>query len=187
MEFTMESRYGKKTLADMSRALRKTTRKKSNRRSMIWAWVVLALNLLFFLTPGEEGFVWNWNRILNGAAALLMIFVILRQDAINGFFARKRMLKGNGYSRVTFGEEGYTSTTENAMTQWSYQALAAIGESEENLILFWINAMLRPGRKIPWKGERWSSCGNFSRKKPACPSHGYKKGRPCRPFCAGLC
>lgn len=73
MEFTMESRYGKKTLADMSRALRKTTRKKSNRRSMIWAWVVLALNLLFFLTPGEEGFVWNWNRILNGAAALLMI------------------------------------------------------------------------------------------------------------------
>ena len=33
MEFTMESRYGKKTLADMSRALRKTTRKKSNRRS----------------------------------------------------------------------------------------------------------------------------------------------------------
>ena len=120
MEFTMESRYGKKTLADMSRALRKTTRKKSNRRSMIWAWVVLALNLLFLLTPGEEGFVWNWNRILNGAAALLMIFVILRQDAINGFFARKRMLKGNGYSRVTFGEEGYTSTTENAMTQWSY-------------------------------------------------------------------
>ena len=123
MEFTMESRYGKKTLADMSRALRKTTRKKSNRRSMIWAWVVLALNLLFLLTPGEEGFVWNWNRILNGAAALLMIFVILRQDAINGFFARKRMLKVNGYSRVTFGEEGYTSTTENSMTQWSYQAL----------------------------------------------------------------
>ncbi len=103
MEFTMESRYGKKTLADMSRALRKTTRKKSNRRSMIWAWVVLALNLLFFLTPGEEGFVWNWNRILNGAAALLMIFVILRQDAINGFFARFRCPAA---WKRPFGQEG---------------------------------------------------------------------------------
>ena len=94
MEFTMESRYGKKTLADMSRALRKTTRKKSNRRSMIWAWVVLALSLLFFLTPGEEGFVWNWNRILNGAAALLMIFVIFLPGCHQRLFCPEAYAQG---------------------------------------------------------------------------------------------
>lgn len=169
MEFTMESRYGKKTLADMSRALRKTTRKKSNRRSMIWAWVVLALNLLFFLTPGEEGFVWNWNRILNGIAALLMIFVILRQDAINGFFARKRMLKGNGYSRVTFGEEGYTSTTENAMTQWSYQALAAIGESEENLIFILDKRYAQAWEKDSLEGGTMEQLRQFLTEKTGLP------------------
>ena len=169
MEFTMESRYGKKTLADMSRVLRKTTRKKSNRRSMIWAWVVLLLNLLFFLLPGEDGFIWDWKRVLNGIAALLMIFVVLRQDAINGFFARKHMLKGNGYSKVTFGEEGYTSSTENAMTQWNYQALAAIGETEENLVFILDKRYAQAWEKDSLEGGTMEQLRQFLTEKTGLP------------------
>ena len=169
MEFTMESRYGKKTLADMSRALRKTTRKKNDRRSMIWAWIVLLLNLLFFLVPGENGFVWDWKRVLNGGAALMMIVIILRQDAINGFFARKRMLKGNGYSRLALGEEGYTTSTENATTQWNYQALAAIGETEQNLVFILDKRYAQAWEKDSLEGGTMEQLRQFLTEKTGLP------------------
>ena len=169
MEFTMESRYGKKTLADMSRVLRKTTRRKSSRRSLIWAWIVLLLGLLFFLLPGENGFDWNWNRGLNGAVTLMMLIVILRQDAINGFFARKHMLKGCSYSRVVLGEEGYTSSTENAMTQWNYQALAAIGETRENIVFVLDKRYAQAWEKNSLEGGTLEELRQFLTEKTGLP------------------
>ena len=169
MEFTMEIRYGKKALADMSRVLRKTTRKKSSRRSMIFGGAVLAASLLLFLLPGEEGFVWNGSRMLNGAAALLMLFVLLRQDAINGFFARKRMMKGSGFSRVVLTGEGYTASAENAVTQWSYQALAAIGETEEHLVFVLDKRYAQAWEKATLEGGTMEQLRQFLTEKTGLP------------------
>ena len=99
----------------------------------------------------------------------MMIVIILRQDAINGFFARKRMLKGNGYSRLTLGEEGYTTSTENATTQCNYQALAAIGETEQNLVFILDKRYAQAWEKDSLEGGTMEQLRQFLTEKTGLP------------------
>ena len=46
MEFQFETRYDQKGLNALARALRKTIRKKRSRRSHIFGWCIVALDVL---------------------------------------------------------------------------------------------------------------------------------------------
>ncbi len=107
MEFTFETIYDQKALKAMANALRKTVRKKRSRRSHIGGLIVCILGLLLTLIPGEDGIVIDFKTIFTWVIIGVMIVVLIWEDAINGYIAGKRMLKGTEVSATIFNEDGY--------------------------------------------------------------------------------
>ena len=65
MEFQFETRYDQKGLTAMARALRKTIRKKSSRRSHIFGWCIVALAILLIAAQRLLGEPWTILDTLN--------------------------------------------------------------------------------------------------------------------------
>ncbi len=131
MEFTFETIYDQKAMKAMANALRKTVRKKRSRRSHIWGLIVCFLGLLLTLIPGENGLVINFKTILTWIIVGVIIVVLIWEDAINGYIAGKRMLKGTEASTTIFNEEGYVSTTEFGKTEWNYEKISELAENDK--------------------------------------------------------
>ena len=125
MRFTVETNYDQKTLTSLAHALRKTVRKKSGRLSHILGWIAVVLSpvLLF-----HDGFALDFRRVITLLAVLFMLAVLLFEDSINGWIARKRLLKGLDKSVTTFEEEGYETITAVGKTQWTYEVIGEIVE-----------------------------------------------------------
>ena len=71
MEYSCYTIYDRHTLADMSRALRKTVRKKTARRWWMAGCLLLVLGLSLLLEPGER--LWFKAIIL---VAVVCLFVV---------------------------------------------------------------------------------------------------------------
>ena len=83
MEIICSTTYDRRALSALARALRKTVRRTRSRLLRVWCWVLLVLSLLSaWVSWGEWGTV-----ALNGAVAVLMLAVLLGEDAINAFIA----------------------------------------------------------------------------------------------------
>ena len=101
MEIICSTTYDRRALSALARALRKTVRRTRSRLLRVWCWVLLVLSLLSaWVSWGEWGTV-----ALNGAVAVLMLAVLLGEDAINAFFARRNALPGMEVCTVRFLEE----------------------------------------------------------------------------------
>ena len=72
---------------------------------------------------------------LNGAVAVLMLAVLLGEDAINAFFARRNALPGMEVCTVRFLEEHYETKIAGAATQWQYSKLLRLAENDRYLVL----------------------------------------------------
>lgn len=127
MEFNFETTYDQKAFTAMAKTLRKTIRKKRNRRSHIFGWIVVALALLLTF-GGENGFVPGVKSVVTLAVTAIMVVTLIWEDAINGYVALKRTLPGTDQSRCVFGEEGYYSETDMGKTQWSYEKPVMLAE-----------------------------------------------------------
>lgn len=129
MQFTIEMTYDPKAMTSMARAMRKTMRRKSNRRTHILGWLIVALALLL-----------NWGKALSvqtvvtGLAGLLVFVTLIWEDRINGYLAWKKALPGTEKSSTVFGEEGYQSETEIGTTQWHYEKIQMIAETEKYFV-----------------------------------------------------
>ena len=98
MEIICSTTYDRRALSALARALRKTVRRTRSRLLRVWCWVLLVLSLLSaWVSWGEWGTV-----ALNGAVAVLMLAVLLGEDAINAFFARRNALPGMEVCTVRF-------------------------------------------------------------------------------------
>lgn len=135
MEFRFETTYDQKGLTAMARALRKTVRKKRSRRSRIFGWCVAALAVL--LTAAERMLKepWTLRSTLNCAVAVTLIAILLTEDQVNAFFAKKKLLPGTSFARSVFTEEGYTSVTEIAATEFHYEAVQQVCETADYFVL----------------------------------------------------
>ena len=103
MEIICSTTYDRRALSARARALRKTVRRTRSRLLRVWCWVLLGVSLLSaWVSWGEWGTV-----ALNGAVAVLMLAVLLGEDAINAFFARRDALPGMEVCTVRFLEEHY--------------------------------------------------------------------------------
>ena len=102
MEFIVETAYDQKAIAMMAKALRKTTRSKSSKRSHIFGIAVMILAVVLTLPIGEKEFVLDFRTIFTWAIAAIIFFTLIFEDSINGYVARKRMLPGLAKSTVTF-------------------------------------------------------------------------------------
>ncbi len=128
MKFTVKTKYDQRTMMQLARALRKTVRRKRNRRTHILGWIVLVLaGLLVF----GRGFAWSMQSIVTLAVMLVMLITLLWEDQINGYIARKRLLKGLEQSETIFHEEGYETVTAVGKTQWTYEVIQQIAELKD--------------------------------------------------------
>ena len=86
MQFEFETVYTQKAVTAMARALRKTIRKKKNRRSCIFGSIISAAGLLLVIKSASEGEFFSFNAIVTLIAVIAMITAMIWQDAMNGYF-----------------------------------------------------------------------------------------------------
>lgn len=135
MEFRFETKYDQKGLAAMARALRKTIRKKSSRRSHIFGWCVVALAGLLIAAQRLAGEPWTLRDTLNCGVGAVLIAVLLTEDQVNAFAAKKKLLPGTSSAKCVFREESYTSTTEAAATEFHYESIQQVCETADYFVL----------------------------------------------------
>ena len=134
MEFVFETAYGQKATAAMARALRKTVRKKHSRRTHVFGWIVMLLAVLLTLPLGDRPFAFNGKTVVTYLVVLIILLVLLFEDSLNGYFARKRMLKGADRAKATFCENGYYSETEIGNTEWQYENIGTVAETKDYFV-----------------------------------------------------
>ena len=130
MNFTCHTVCRQKTMTALSRALRKTVRQKASRRLQIYNWLCIALGISVIVSTK-----WMWVKWLDGAAIVLLLALLLWGDALDGFFARKLASPGTEEVTLSFSPEGYTVEDGNGVTQWSYEQVQALAETEAYIVL----------------------------------------------------
>lgn len=135
MEFRFETKYDQKGLTVLARALRKTIRKKGSRRSHIFGWCIIALAGLLIAAQRLLDEPWTLRDTLNCGVGVVLIVVLLTEDQVNAFAAKKKLLPGTSSAKSVFREESYTSTTEAASTEFHYEAIQQVCETADYFVL----------------------------------------------------
>lgn len=134
MEFKFETAYNQEAITVMAKALRKTVRQKRSRRSHIFGVIVVIFALLLTLPLGDREFVLDFNTIITWIAAAIILFVLLFEDKINGYVAKKRMLPGLDKATVTFYEDCYCSETEIGKSEFKYNNIILLAETADYFV-----------------------------------------------------
>jgi len=134
MEFVFETIYNQKALTAMAKGIRKTARKKMTKRSHAFGWIVIALAILLTLFRTKGGFEITGNIIITWVAVLVILAVLLFEDGINGYVARKRMLPGTEKSKAIFTQDSFCSETAVGKTEWNYDRILFLTETKDYFI-----------------------------------------------------
>lgn len=134
MEFIFETENNQKAMEAMAKALRKTIRKKHSKLSHIFGWIVIIITFLLALPTGDKTFVLNFKTILTYIVILVLLLTLIFEDKLNGYVARKRMLKGTEKSITTFSENGYCTKTDIGNTEWQYDKIGIIVETKDYIV-----------------------------------------------------
>lgn len=130
MEFTFKTVYDQKAVTAMARALRKTIRRKRSRRVHIFGWFAVALAVIFTIPWGGEEFVMNFHTAATWTAGVIVLAVLLFEDTLNAYIARKRVLTGMDRTTTVFSEEGYTSASDFGKSEFRYENIVLISEMD---------------------------------------------------------
>lgn len=137
MKYTFETLYNQEALTIMAKCLRKTVRKKKSKRSHIFGWIIVILAVILSFGSDAESFVIDFKKVITWAAALAIVVSFVFEDWLNGYFARKRMLKGTEKSTSTFDTEtpnAFISETAIGKSEFSYDKIAQIAETERYFV-----------------------------------------------------
>lgn len=137
MHYTFETSYNQETLSVMAKCLRKTVRKTRSRKSHIFGWFVVVLAVVLPFISGEEGFVINFKTIITWTAGIAIVIALLFEDRLNGYFARKRMLKGTEKAVSIFDTENivtFSSETAIGKSEFAYDKIAAVAETNDYFV-----------------------------------------------------
>lgn len=129
MSFTFQTNYDQKAMTAMARALRKTVRRKHSQRTHILGWMVVVFGLMPTAPMGKTGFTVTGAAIITWLAVAAIVTVLLKEDAINGYLARKRALPKLLTSTTVFSEDGYHSETEVGNSDFKYDNIIAFAET----------------------------------------------------------
>lgn len=155
MEFTCKTVYDRRVLAAISRALRKTLRKRIDRGLKVFAGVVTVIALITILDPAQS----LWLRGLYGVLVFLMLFVEWKGDSLNAIFAKRKAMPGMEVCRSRFGPDGYETVVTGAATQWQYDRILALVETSRYFIFIlgrnhaqaFEKRCLEPGREAEFR------------------------------------
>lgn len=130
MEFTFETAYTTKAVTTMAKVLRKTVRKKRSRRAHVFGWIVVTLVLLLTLPLGEQEFSVDTRTVITWIAGLFILVVLLFEDRVNGYIAKKRVLAGTDRGITVFQDENFTTTSEIGKTEFLYDKILLLAETD---------------------------------------------------------
>ena len=136
MQFTFETNYNQKTLSVMAKCIRKIARKAKSKRSHLFGWIVVALALFLSFVSGEEGFVIDGKKILTWMVAAIIVITLFFEDYINGYFAKKRLLKGTEKAVSVFDTAADTFTSETAVgkSEFAYERILYVAETNDYFV-----------------------------------------------------
>lgn len=130
MKFTCHTTYDQKTLTAMARAVRKTIRAKRSRRVRLYAWIIIGLLLVSLWLSWEN----VWQAAANCAVIAALLLVNWKEDAINGYFAKRKALPGTDAADTTFYPDYYLVKTAAAESKWHYDKILALAQTQDHLI-----------------------------------------------------
>lgn len=130
MEFSCHTTYNRKALAAMARAVRKTVRAKKSWWIRLYAWIIIGILLLS---------LWlSWGNVWQTAASCVVIAALLlinwKEDALNGYFAKRKALPGTDAADTTFYPDHYLVKTAAAESKWQYDKILALAETRDYLV-----------------------------------------------------
>lgn len=137
MKYTFETLYNQEALTVMAKCLRKTVRRKKSKRSYIFGWIVVILAVILSVASDAESFAIDFKKVITWATALAIVVSFIFEDWLNGYFAKKRMLKGTEKSTSTFDTEiatAFISETAIGKSEFSYDKVAQIAETERYFV-----------------------------------------------------
>ena len=130
MEFTCHTAYSRKALTAMARAVRKTVRAKTSRWIRLYSWVIIGLLLIsLWLSWGKI-----WQTAANCAVLAALLLVSWKEDAINGYFAKRKALPGTDFSDTVFHPDSFLVKTAAAESRWQYDKILALADTDGYVI-----------------------------------------------------
>ncbi len=135
MEFHFETAYDQKACTAMVKVMQKTVIKKRSRWERILVLGIVVLTVLWTVSYMDGSFFLDPLLIVNWILVLALVFYMLFRNRINGFFIRKRLHPSLAKVKSTFREDGYSSETEFAKSEFMYENLTFLFETEEYFIL----------------------------------------------------
>lgn len=166
MEFIFDTAYDQRTLTVMAKVLRKTVRKNRSRRTHVLGWIVMVLALLLIFYSGA----FNFRTVITGIAALAILIALLFEDQLNGYFARKRLLPGTENASTVFTENSFTSTTNVGRTEFQYDRIIALAETNEYFIFLFSPSHAQIYDKSTLTGGTIEAFRSFIQDKTAKPT-----------------
>lgn len=133
MEIHVKTVYDQRALTAMARGLRKTVRRKRNRRSRIVGGVLMVLALLLGVSILRTGLC--WQGVADLVVAVVLLAVLLTEDQVNGYFAGRKAMPGARDTETVFTEQDYVATAQTAQTRWSYEGVCGIAEGKDYIVL----------------------------------------------------
>jgi len=89
--------------------------------------------ILSFLADGDILAV-TFKDIVTYLAVVAIVVALIWEDRINGYVAGRRNLKSLDKYVTVFSEEGYRSETDLGNTEWKYENINLIAETEEYFV-----------------------------------------------------
>ncbi len=127
MEFTCRTTYNQKALTAMARAVRKTVRVKTSRRVHLYSWLVMGLLIVsIWLSWGKI-----WQTVINCVVIAVLLLINWKEDAINGYFAKRKALPGTDAADTTFYPDHFFVKTAAAESRWQYDKILALAETKD--------------------------------------------------------
>ena len=131
MKITCKTIYDRKAFSAMSLVLRRTLRRRFDRLVNLYFWVVAALLVVSMWLSLDRTPLF----IGNSAALLLLLAVWLKQDAINAFFAGRKLIPGAKECRTDFYPDRYEAVFSGIVTRWSYDRVLVLAETRDHIVL----------------------------------------------------
>ena len=137
MHFAVKTLYDQTALTAMAHALRKTLRRRRTIAVHVLAWFVIFLEVIcLLLIVGTDSLTFGFRELLSLLVAVLVFAVVIREDAINGWLAGRRMLSAVRESETVFDDTGYTTMIQGAQTRWAYGRIQKVCETADFFVCF---------------------------------------------------
>lgn len=126
MEFTLEMNYNQKSMTAMAKALRKGLQEEQDKRSKLIGWGFIIVAAVIMITSRK----FDYRQVIAWGILALFAVYLTFQDHINGFLALRRLPKDLRRGMWLFREDGYFVNAEIGESDFSYENIFAILESE---------------------------------------------------------